>query len=146
MDGYAKFLHTMRNAKGAPVAGQRARLKKMYFTTLWNLTSLANWGKVNFVTCAKSHKPCELSKINFVTIRNLASLVSLRNWISQPMRNLVRLAKQSTEEPIEKQFSQALRNFAWHVKSFYVIFRYFYTDSVRFLSSVFLCKYPNFSL
>ncbi|RVW64029.1 hypothetical protein CK203_049348 [Vitis vinifera] len=31
--------------------------------------------ETNFASCAKSRKPCELKKVNFATLQNLASLV-----------------------------------------------------------------------
>ena len=45
-----QFRIPCENAKGAPTAGQRSRLKKM-----------------NFASYAKSRKPCELMKLNFLS-------------------------------------------------------------------------------
>ena len=73
----------MRNAKGAPAVGHRARPRKM-----------------NFAIYVKSHKPCELRKMEF---RNL--------WqISQALHNkaLKNQAKSNFHIPCE--ISQGMRN------------------------------------
>ena len=124
----------MRNAKGAPAVGLRARLRKM-----------------NFAPCEKFRKPCEIRKIKFHNpVRNFATLCEIFATLCEIFATLCEIsqpyAKQSTEEPSQKQFSHTMRNFASLAKSSYVILRFFFTDSVRFLSSDILCKYPIFSL
>ena len=70
-------------------------------------------------------------------------------WISHPIRNFATLANlrkmnftTSYETKAEEnQFCTPMRNFTSIAKSSCVIFRYFYTDSVRFLSQDILCNY-----
>ena len=70
--------------------------------------------------------------------RILCEISQALKWISKP---LAKFSQALRNQNWGKSISHPVRNFASIVKSSCVIFRYFCTDSVRFLSQDILCNY-----
>ena len=68
----------------------------------------------------------------------LCEISQALKWISKP---LAKFSQALRNQNWGKSISHPVRNFASIVKSSCVIFRYFCTDSVRFLSQDILCNY-----
>ena len=90
---FQQFRMAMQNAKGAPAAGQRPRLRKM-----------------NFITCAKSCKPCELRKSEF---RNLWEISQALQTKEIEFRNLCKISQALRNKALK---NQAKAIFAYHAK------------------------------